>query len=39
MADLVYAINMTLMPLIDLQFIYLNGRDTSKSIPVNVCLF
>ena len=31
MADLVYAINMTLMPLIDLQFIYLNGRDTSNS--------
>lgn len=31
MADLVYAINMTLMPLIDLQFISVQGRDTSKS--------
>ena len=31
MADLVYAINMTLMPLIDLQFISVQGRDTSNS--------
>jgi hypothetical protein len=31
MADLVYAINMTLMPLINLQFISVHGRDTSNS--------
>ena len=31
MADLVYAINMTLMPLINLQFISVQGRDTRNS--------
>ena len=31
MADLVYAINMTLMPLINLQFISVQDRDTSNS--------
>ena len=31
MADLVYAINMTLMPLISFGFISVHGRDTSKS--------
>ena len=31
MADLVYAINMTLMPLSDLQFISVQGRDSSNS--------
>jgi hypothetical protein len=30
---------MTLMPLISFGFISVHGRDTSKSIPVNGCLF